>query len=326
MRETTMSVRMEKLRSNNFIKNFNHSNRTELNTNHYQLGKHIDKKQIHKNVFLVNNPIIDDCRNISEVWKIFEDDYKLHGNDYTTKKINKKVKFFNDDGSYEYRKDDKGSFICEMQESRCKVPFIRKTQNAQKNVNGKMVSEQVETSIISEFVFQIGGIENDVRDILKEEDFTKLYQIAVDIIKEETKGTILKAIIHNDESYPHLHIFFTPYNIDTHQVQNSWTSKANNISALQDKLHLVMKSYLLKNNRIYLKDLVKKEQSHQEHLDVKAFKLSKNSAPENTYYNNNEQIENNTHLEKLSKFEELKKSVEEKRLNNMGDYPSPKRY
>ena len=39
-----------------------------------------------------------------------------------------------------------------------------------------------------------------------------------------------------------------------------------------------------------------------------------------------EQIENNTHLEKLSKFEELKKSIEEKRLNNMGGYPSPKRY
>lgn len=335
MKETTMSFRMQKLRSNNFIKNFNHSNRKKFNSNHYQLGKHIDKKRIKENVFLVDNPIIDNCSDISEVWKLFEEDYKLYGNDYTTKKINKKVKVFKNDGSYEFQKDDNGKFVTELQESKCKVPFIRKTQNVRNNVNGKMVSKQVETSIISEFVFQIGGLENDIRDKLNKEDFVKIYQLAVDTIHEETKGSILKAVIHFDESYPHLHLFFTPYNLEKHQVQNSWTSTPNNVSILQDKLHVVMKNYLLENYQIHLKNLEKKVDTHKEHMPVKEFKKSKNM--NRTSYNKTIKVEPQNNISKLKTATQSGKSSLLQQvadikslLDNFEDrdttpYPKPKR-
>ena len=300
MNETTMSFRMEKLRSDNFIKNFNHSNRNDNNSNHNQLGKNIDKSKIKDNVFLVNNPIIDDCQDIAEVWKIFEEDYKKYGEDYTTKKINKKVKFTQEDLEnkeillkynisnetasthidkinkdnlqYTFIKQDK-KYITEIQISKCKIPFIRKTQNTQKNVNGKKVNEEIETSLISEFVFQLGGVENDIRDNLSKEDYIKAYEFTTKEIHKETKGTVLKSVIHFDEAYPHLHLFFTPYNLDTHKVENDFTKTSHNLQKLQDKLFIKMNEYLQQNHTIKLKALQKKSnENDKHHLTIKEFK------------------------------------------------------
>ena len=300
MTETTMSFRMEKLRSNNFIKNYQHSNRNEENSNHSQLAKNIDKSKIKDNVFLVNNTVIDNCKNISEVWQLLEEDYKNYGVEYQEKKINKKVKFTKEDLEneeillkyniniqsaskhidkinkdnleYIFVKQDK-KFITEVQISKCKVPFIRKTQNSQKNVNDKKVNEEIETSLISEFVFQLGGVENDIRDNFSKEDYIKAYNFATKEIHKETKGTILKSVIHFDEAYPHLHLFFTPYNLDTHKVENDFTKTSNNLQKLQDKLFVKVNEYLQNNHTIKLKPLQKKSiENDKHHLTIKEFK------------------------------------------------------
>ena len=299
MTDTTMSFRMEKLRSENFIKNFNHSNRNEHNSDHIQLGKNIDKSRIKDNVFLINNTIIDNCKNIDEVWKIFEEDYQRNSNDYKIKKINKKVKFTKSDlqnkeilkkynissktASKFIKKIDKDNleytfvkqgrnFITEIQESKCKAPFIRKSQNKRKNINGTMVSETVETSLINEFIFQIGGSENDIRDKLSKTDFINAYKFALEEIHKTTKGTILKAVIHFDESYPHMHLFFTPYNIEKKKVENEFTSRANNISKLQNQLFVKVREYLIKNHNLKLKPLKRKDNHDIHHQTIKEFK------------------------------------------------------
>ncbi len=300
MNETTMSFRMEKLRSDNFVKNYQHSNRNEENSNHPQLAKNIDKSKIKDNVFIVNNTIIDNCQDIKEVWKILEEDYENNGEDYTTKKINKKVKFTKEDleneeillkynitkkvasafidkivkENLQYTFIQQGKkFITEIQISKCKVPFIRKTQNTQKNVNGKKVNEEVETSLISEFVFQLGGVENDIRDNLSKEDYIKAYEFATKEIHKEIKGTVLKSVIHFDEAYPHLHLFFTPYNLTTHKVENDFTKTSKNLPKLQDKLFIKMNEYLQNNHTIKLKPLNKKSSKNDKHhLTIKEFK------------------------------------------------------
>lgn len=304
MIDTTMSFRMEKLRSENFIKNYNHSNRNEHNSDHIQLGKNIDKSRIKDNVFLVNNTIIDNCKNIDEVWKILEEDYQKYGNDYKIKKINKKVKFTKSDlqnneilskynitsktadkfikkidkDNLEYTFIKQGrNFITEIQESKCKAPFIRKTQNKRKNVNGTMVSETVETSLINEFIFQIGGSENDIRNKLSKTDFINAYKFALEEIHKTTKGTILKAVIHFDEAYPHMHLFFTPYNLDTHRVENNFTKTANNISKLQNQLFVKVREFLIKNHNLKLKPLQRKDNNDIHHLSIKEFKKNNNT-------------------------------------------------
>ena len=306
MTETTMSFRMEKLRSDNFIKNFQHSNRNEENSNHPQLGKNIDKSKIKDNIFLVNNTIIDNCKDIKEVWELFENDYKNNGVEYTTKKINKKIKFTKEDLEskeillkynitsetasthidkinkdnleYIFIKQDNKKFLTEVQESKCKAPFIRKTQNKQKNINGTMTNEIVETSLISEFIFQIGGVENNLQKQLSKQNYINAYKFAMEEIHKEIKGTILKSVIHFDEAYPHLHLFFTPYNLDTHKVENDFTKTSNNLQKLQDKLFIKVNNFLEKKHDIELKQLQKKSsENDKHHLTIKEFKKVQNT-------------------------------------------------
>lgn len=307
---TTMSFRMEKLRSDNFIKNYNHSNRKTDNINNQFLGKNIDKSKIKDNVFLVDKQIIDNCKSIDEVWEIFKNDYVENGTDFIEKKVKGEIK-------------------------KVRKQFLKKQTNVKINVNGKNETQMVETSLISEFVFQLGGLENDLRGVLSKKDFEYLYSKVIKKIYSHTKGTILKGVIHFDESYPHLHLFYTPYNLTKHRVDNEWNRTQNNLSILQTDLHKYLKEILKEEYNI---DLKKLEKSDKKNLSVKEFKELKhktvisqikkdteliiNSSTEGLFVKslNKEKVENyiDKLLKKYSKYSiQLKELLEVKNKNKL---------
>lgn len=360
-----MSLRMEKLRANNFIKNVNHSNRRVDNINDRFLGKNIDRDRIGDNVFLEDNRTFDNMNEIE-----FREELEKRYNDFNcvineenkhnfkTKKINLKVKFSLEDleqydfdnniydlniETIEYYKsllvknmqndisqnyiyikenyklnisakiladnellkkfnisaiqkqkylkrleklkDDKiivhtnnhKNYVKKVQTSTVRKAFFKSANNITQNINGKNITTQVESSLMSEFVFQIGNSDTDnLKDKLSQNQIAELYKSCYEELKRqvgENEGTFLKSVIHNDEAHPHIHIFWTPYNLKDNSCDTTFRDTKGNLKMLQDNLHKFSKKYFAEVHKITLDEFIDKNTNETTHnLSVKEYK------------------------------------------------------
>ena len=108
----------------------------------------------------------------------------------------------------------------------------RNSTKSTKDRNGKKKSEQVETSIMREFVIQLG---NEKDGFLSDEDSKKNYYKIQNFIAKEYKLTVLKSDLHFDETVPHLHIIATSYNFETGVFSKEFNKK-NSYESMQKKV------------------------------------------------------------------------------------------
>ena len=361
-----MSLRMEKLRANNFVKNVNHSNRRVDNINDRFLGKNIDRDRIKDNIFLEDNRLFEDMNEVEfreELEKRYNDFNAVmnaeNKHNFKTKQINLKVKFsladleeydFDKNGydlnietinyyknllienikkdssqSYIYVKEnyklnittekladieilkkfnisaiqkekylkrlaknkdsDKiivhtnnhKNYVKKVQTSTVRKPFIKSANNITQNINGKNITTQKESSLMSEFIFQIGNSDSDnLKDILSDKQIAELYKSCYEELKRQVgvnEGTFLKSVIHNDEAHPHIHIFWTPYNLKDNSCDTTFRDTKDNLKMLQDNLHKFSKKYLAEVHKITLDEFIDKNTNERTHnLSVKEYK------------------------------------------------------
>jgi len=102
-----------------------------------------------------------------------------------------------------------------------KKRFMKKISTKHsKDKDGKKISTVVETSIVREFIIQIGNENKHFSDEKSLESYRKIQ----DFIAKKYKLSVLRSDLHLDETVPHIHFLATTYNFQTGEFSKEFNS------------------------------------------------------------------------------------------------------
>ncbi len=220
-----LSLRTEKLNSQNFKFRFDHNSRKTF-------SKSFDSKKSNENVSFESEHFQDSIENL---WDYIREDF-----------------------------DEKKSQNLIPKNKR----FLKKkSTKTKKDKNGNKKSKQVETSILREFVIQLG---NEKEGFFSPKDSEFYYSKIQDFIAEKYKLTVLKNDLHLDESVPHLHIFATSYNFESGEFSKEFNKK-NSYESMQKEVFAYCNNIL----RLNLEGYEKKECIGADYISPAVYKREK---------------------------------------------------
>ncbi len=193
-----LSLRTEKLNSQNFQIRINHNSRATF-------SKSFDSSKSKNNINFTSKHFQNSVEN---VWDYIRSDF----NSKKSQNLIQKNKRF----------------------------LKRNSTKTKKDKDGNKKTEQVETSILREFVIQLG---NEKEGFFSQEDSQKYYQKIQDFIADKYKLTMLRSDLHLDEAVPHLHFIATTYDFANGEFSKEFNKK-NSYEAMQKEVFNYCKNEL----------------------------------------------------------------------------------
>ena len=137
----------------------------------------------------------------------------------------------------------------------------RKSTKSTKDKNNLKKYTQVETSIVREFIVQIGN----EKKALSNKKSLEIYKKVIEEITKKYKLTLLNFAFHADETSPHLHFFATSYDFSTGEFSKKFNEK-NSYEKMQKEI------WKLVNKEVELEEYSKKECNEIDYITPKMHK------------------------------------------------------